>query len=80
MLYSDGKIPEHSAKSAVEEVPMEQRLPLSSFEMIMALRRRLEEAFSQGDFTAAQALSRQMDGIQLRHWKTGCPGIVIRKS
>ena len=80
MLYSDGKMPQRSAQSAVKEVPMEQRSTLSSFEMITSLRRRLEEAYSQDDFTEAQVLSRQMDGIQLLRWKDACPEIVIPKS
>lgn len=47
---------------------MEQFSTLCSCEMIKILRCRLEEAFDQGDYPAAQALSRQMDDIQLHHW------------
>ena len=48
---------------------MEQFSTLCPCEMIKILRCRLEEAFDQGDYPAAQALSRQMDDIQLRHWE-----------
>ncbi len=47
---------------------MEQRALFSAHQTIEILRLRLEEAFTRGDLAAAQALSRQMDEIQLRHW------------
>ena len=69
MLYSDSKMPAYSAKTAKKEVPpMEQRALFSAHQTIEILRLRLEEAFTRGDLAAAQALSRQMDEIQLHHW------------
>ncbi len=47
---------------------MKQRTLPSVYETIMILRSQLEDAFSRGDLTAAQKLSRQLDGIQLQQW------------
>ena len=41
---------------------------ISSYAMILTLRRRIEEAYAQSDLPAALALSRQMDSIQLQRW------------
>ncbi len=59
---------------------MEQRSILSTDAMILILRRQLEDAYAQSGFKAVQALSRQIDGIQLRLWKAAFPGIIIPKS
>ena len=48
---------------------MEQHPTLSSCEMIMILRRQLEEAYEQGSVPVLRELSRRMDDIQLRHWE-----------
>ena len=48
---------------------MEQRPTLSPCEMIMILRRQLEEAYEQGSVPVMQELSRRIDDIQLRRWK-----------
>ena len=52
---------------------MEQRPLFSAHQTINILRLQLEEAFTRGDLAAAQALSRQMDEIQLRHWGVALP-------
>ena len=82
MLYTDGKMSKDSAKTALKEVPpMEKRSSPSTCVMIMTLRRQIEEAYAQGILPAALALSRQMDGIQLRHWQTPVSqGVTGRKS
>ena len=59
---------------------MEQRSILSNDTMIMILRRQLEEAYAQSDFKAVQALSRQIDGLQLRRWQAACPKLLIPKN
>ncbi|MBR4539968.1 MAG: hypothetical protein IKO52_14160 [Clostridia bacterium] len=48
---------------------MEQHVTLSPCEMIMILRRQLEEAYDQGSVPVLRELSRRMDDIQLRHWE-----------
>ncbi len=48
---------------------MEQLATLSPYEMIMTLRRQLEEAYDQGSVPVLRELSRRMDDIQLRHWE-----------
>ena len=67
MLYTDSKMPNDSIKS-LKEVPMKNNSLISSYAMILTLRRRIEEAYAQSDLPAALALSRQMDSIQLQRW------------
>ena len=52
---------------------MEQCATLSPCEMIMILRRQLEEAYEQGSVSVLRELSRRMDDIQLRHWESQFP-------
>ena len=52
---------------------MEDYSLLSERDALILLRLQLEEAFTRGDLAAAQALSRQMDEIQLRHWGVALP-------
>ncbi len=60
---------------------MNKRPLPSACAMIMTLRRQIEEAYAQGDLPTALALSRQMDGVQLRHWQTPVSqGVTGRKS
>ncbi len=47
---------------------MKQLTLPSVYAAIVTLRTQLEDAFSRGDLTAAQKLSRQLDGIQLQQW------------
>ena len=48
---------------------MEQHPTLSPCDMIMILRRQLEEAYEQGSVPVMRELSRRLDDIQLRHWE-----------
>lgn len=48
---------------------MEQHPALSPCEMILILRRQLEEAYEQGCLPVMWELSRRIDGIQLLHWE-----------
>ncbi|MBQ6255092.1 MAG: hypothetical protein IJJ60_00760 [Clostridia bacterium] len=47
---------------------MEDYSLLSERDALILLRLQLEEAFTWDNFALAQALSREIDEIQLRHW------------
>ncbi len=47
---------------------MEDYSLLSDRDALVLLRLQLEEAFTWDNFALAQALSRRIDEIQLRHW------------
>ncbi len=69
MLNKDGEIYGYSANSSIKGGSLMKQLTLPSvYAAIVTLRTQLEDAFSRGDLTAAQKLSRQLDGIQLQQW------------